>query len=85
MIERILVQKGISGENAKRVIIFYRAISTITHSQIVRVGATREDISKEFKRRRIYYSPDEISRFLQYMKTNNLVVIRDKDHWFTIY
>jgi len=85
MIERILAQKGITGENAKKVTIFYRAISATIHSQTVRVGATHEDISKYFKKNRIHYSSDEISRFLQFMKMHGLVVIRDKNYWFTIY
>jgi len=85
MIERILVQKGISGENAKRVIIFYRAISAVTHAQKARVGATHEDISRYFVKNHIHYNSDEISKFLQFMKTHGLVVIRDKNYWFTVY
>ena len=78
-------RKGITGENAKKATIFYRAISYVYQTQVPRKGASREDIIKYFRKNNIVYSPEEISRFLQFLKEKNLIVNREKDYWVALF
>lgn len=84
MISIILKNRNIAGENYKKALIFYDTISTIHHLQTPRIGATRSQIYIHLKKKHIYISLEEISRFLQYMKENKLIKNIDNDYWVTI-
>ncbi len=85
MLSLLLTRKNITGENKKKTIIFCKAISSIYHSRTSQKGVTREELHKYFRKNSIYYSPSEISAFLQYLKENNIITNYEKDYWVTLY
>ena len=85
MLDIILSKSKFTSEQKKRVKIFYNAISHAYHTQRPRKGATRDDILSYFKSHHIRYSPEEVSRFLQFMKDNQLIINRETNYWITLY
>jgi len=84
MIEFLLKNKKITGENFKKAVLFYNIISEIYHSKSPREGATRKEIYKLLRKKHIYFSLEEVSRFLQYLKDNRIVTNVNNDYWVTI-
>ncbi len=84
MIELLLKNKNMKGENFKKSVLFYNIISEIHHSKTPRMGATRKEIYQLLRKKHIYFSPEEVSRFLQYLKDNRIITNIDNDFWVTI-
>jgi Fe2+ or Zn2+ uptake regulation protein len=84
MIEIALKRKGIAGENYKKAVVYCKVISNIYHSKFPREGATRKEIYTILRKQYKNISVDEISRFLQYLKDNKLILNFDNEHWVVI-
>lgn len=85
MLSLILKQKNIPKENHQRIYLFIKVISNIYNSRPQRIGATREEIHTYLLTHKIRYSPEEITRFLQYMKEKGLIINHDSNYWVSLY